>query len=144
MKTAPWAWNRGWWAGYPELQFYPPGAAYLGALVAWPTRGVLSLETAYVSVLWLTYLLPGVTTYLVVARLVGSGWPALPRRLGAGPHEPPSSCVFGAWLSDATPGPCICTRSPSGTIVRTSGRRPDLAVVASTPGCRASRRSRSS
>lgn len=75
---APWAWNRGWWAGYPELQFYPPGAAYLGALVAWPTRGVLSLETAYVSVLWLTYLLPGVTTYLVVARLVGSGWPALP------------------------------------------------------------------
>jgi len=75
---APWAWNRGWWAGYPELQFYPPGAAYLGALVAWPTRGVLSLETAYVSVLWLTYLLPGVTTYLVVARLVGKSWLALP------------------------------------------------------------------
>jgi hypothetical protein len=75
---APWAWNRGWWAGYPELQFYPPGAAYLGALIAWPTRGVLSLETAYVSVVWLTYLLPGVTTYLVVARLVGKGWLALP------------------------------------------------------------------
>jgi hypothetical protein len=75
---APWAWNRGWWAGYPELQFYPPGAAYLAALVAWPTQGVLSLETAYLVVLWLTYLLPGVTTYLAVARLAGSGWLALP------------------------------------------------------------------
>jgi hypothetical protein len=75
---APWAWNRGWWAGYPELQFYPPGAAYLTALVAWPAQGVLSLETAYLMVLWLTYLLPGVTTYVAVARLVGSGWLALP------------------------------------------------------------------
>jgi hypothetical protein len=75
---APWAWNRGWWAGYPELQFYPPGAAYLAALVAWPTQGVLSLETVYLLVLWLTYLLPGVTTYFAVARLAGSGWLALP------------------------------------------------------------------
>jgi hypothetical protein len=75
---APWAWNRGWWAGYPELQFYPPGAAYLGALIAWPGQGVLSLETAYVIVVWLAYLLPGVTTYAVVARLAGNGWLALP------------------------------------------------------------------
>jgi hypothetical protein len=75
---APWAWNRGWWTGYPELQFYPPGAAYLAALVAWPTQGVLSLETAYLAVLWLTYLLPGVTTYLAVTRLAGNGWLALP------------------------------------------------------------------
>ena len=75
---APWAWNRGWWAGYPELQFYPPGAAYLAALIAWPGQGVLSLETAYVSVVWLAYLLPGVTTYAAVARLAGNGWLALP------------------------------------------------------------------
>ena len=75
---APWAWNRGWWAGYPELQFYPPGATYLAALIAWPAQGVLSLETAYLMVLWLTYLLPGVTTYMAVARLAGSGWLALP------------------------------------------------------------------
>jgi hypothetical protein len=75
---APWAWNRGWWAGYPELQFYPPGAAYLVALVAWPAQGVLSLETAYLMVLWLTYLLPGVTTYVAVTRLAGNGWLALP------------------------------------------------------------------
>src|SRR5687768_18556242 len=66
---APWAWNRGWWAGYPELQFYPPGAAYLGALVAWPAQGVISVETAYLTVLWLAYLLPGVTTYVAVAQI---------------------------------------------------------------------------
>ena len=29
----PWRVNPGWWAGYAELQFYPPGFAYLGAAV---------------------------------------------------------------------------------------------------------------
>ena len=75
---APWAWDRGWWAGYPELQFYPPGFAYLGALLAWPTTGVLEIATVYQALLWLAYLLPGVTTYVVLARLTGSGWSALP------------------------------------------------------------------
>src|SRR5260370_41749424 len=75
---APWAWDRGWWAGYPELQFYPPGFAYLGALLAWPTTGVLEIGTVYQALLWLAYLLPGVTTYVVLARLTGSGWSALP------------------------------------------------------------------
>jgi hypothetical protein len=75
---APWAWNPGWWGGYPELQFYPPGAAYLGALLAWPTQGIVSMESVYHAVVWLTYLLPGVTTLLVLARLTGSGWLALP------------------------------------------------------------------
>src|SRR6266480_8066340 len=32
---APWAWNAGWWAGYPELQFYPPGWFYLAASLSW-------------------------------------------------------------------------------------------------------------
>jgi hypothetical protein len=75
---APWALNRGWWAGYAELQFYPPGAAYLGALLAWPTRGILSLEAAYHALVWLAYLLPGVTTHVALTRLIGSGWLALP------------------------------------------------------------------
>ena len=75
---APWAWNGGWWAGYPELQFYPPGAAYVAALLAWPMAGILSLENVYVLVLWLVYLLPGITTYWALARLTGSGWLALP------------------------------------------------------------------
>src|SRR2546422_7930776 len=74
---APWAWDRGWWAGYPELQFYPPGFAYLGALLAWATTGVLDVGTVYQALLWLAYLLPGVTTYVVLARLTGLRWLAL-------------------------------------------------------------------
>ena len=30
---APWTWNPDWWTGYPELQFYPPGFAYAGAVL---------------------------------------------------------------------------------------------------------------
>ncbi len=75
---APWAWDRGWWAGYPELQFYPPGFAYLGAALAWPTTGVLAVETIYQTLLWLAYLLPGVTTYVALVRLTRSSWLALP------------------------------------------------------------------
>jgi hypothetical protein len=75
---APWALNRGWWAGYAELQFYPPGAAYLGTLLAWPTQGILSLEAAYHALVWLAYLLPGVTAQVALTRLIGNGWLALP------------------------------------------------------------------
>src|SRR2546425_98288 len=80
---APWAWDRGWWAGYPELQFYPPGFAYLGALLAWATTGVLDVGTVYQALLWLAYLLPGVTTYVVLARLTGLRWLALAGAFGA-------------------------------------------------------------
>jgi len=75
---APWAWDPGWWAGYPELQFYPPGFAYLGALLAWPTTGVFDLRTIYQALLWFAYLLPGVTTYATLKRLTGDRWLALP------------------------------------------------------------------
>lgn len=75
---APWAWDRGWWAGYPELQFYPPGFAYMGALLAWATAGVLDLRTVYQGLLWLAYLLPAVTTYVAFTRLTGQRWMALP------------------------------------------------------------------
>src|SRR5215470_17613329 len=75
---APWAWDRGWWAGYPELQFYPPGFAYVGALLAWATAGVFDIRTVYQGLLWLAYLLPGVTTYVALTRLTGRRWMALP------------------------------------------------------------------
>jgi hypothetical protein len=75
---APWAWDRGWWAGYPELQFYPPGFAYLGALLAWATAGVLDMRTVYQGLLWVAYLLPGVTAYVALMRLTGQRWMALP------------------------------------------------------------------
>src|ERR671918_1707262 len=75
---APWAWNPDWWAGYPELQFYPPGYFYLGALLVWGSLGTVSVAAAYQALLWLTWLGPGVTTFLALARLTGSGWLAVP------------------------------------------------------------------
>jgi hypothetical protein len=75
---APWAWNDGWWAGYPELQFYPPGAAYVGALLHALSASTVSVEGAYQAVAWLAYLLPGAAALLALARLTGSAWGALP------------------------------------------------------------------
>jgi hypothetical protein len=74
---APWHWNPGWWAGYAELQFYPPGFAYAGALLHRAAAGGLTPESAYQVLLWVTYLLPGVATYAFLAR-AGRGWLALP------------------------------------------------------------------
>jgi len=75
---APWSWNPGWWMGYPELQFYPPGFAYLGALLHTLSLQRLSPDASYQVLLWVAYLLPGVTTFALLARLLGSGWLALP------------------------------------------------------------------
>src|SRR5215510_14120378 len=75
---APWAWNPGWWAGYPELQFYPPGAAYIGALLHAFLPGGGSLTLAYQLLLWIVYLAPGVTAFLLLAHVLGNGWLALP------------------------------------------------------------------
>jgi hypothetical protein len=79
---APWAWNPDWWAGYPELQFYPPGFFYLGALL----HGIWSLggshatwpRDAYCALLWLTYLAPGVTSFALLSHLLRGGWAAFP------------------------------------------------------------------
>jgi hypothetical protein len=75
---APWAWNPDWWAGYPELQFYPPGFAYLGALLQRASVNSLSVATVYQLIVWITYLAPGLTTFLALARVLRSGWLALP------------------------------------------------------------------
>jgi hypothetical protein len=75
---APWAWNGGWWMGYPELQFYPPGFAYAGALLHVASLGALSAPVAYHALVWSAYLAPGVTAWLLLARLLANGWLALP------------------------------------------------------------------
>jgi len=75
---APWAWNDGWWTGYPELQFYPPAFAYAGALLHAGTLGALSVPAAYHVLLWLAYLAPGVTAWIALAPRLASGWLALP------------------------------------------------------------------
>ena len=75
---APWAWNPDWWAGYPELQFYPPGAAYAGALLHLASFTAVSVPASYHTLVWIAYLAPGLTAFLALTRILGSGWRALP------------------------------------------------------------------
>ncbi len=76
--SRPATWNAGWWTGYPELQFYPPGFFYLGALLHRVSAGALSIGATYQCLLWIAWVLPGATVYLALTRLLGSGWLALP------------------------------------------------------------------
>ena len=78
LGPAPWQWNPGWWMGYPELQFYPPGFAWLGELLHLVSLGRLPVDANYQTLVWLAYLAPGITSYAVLTRLLGSGWLALP------------------------------------------------------------------
>lgn len=75
---APWAWNPGWWGGYPELQFYPPGFAYAVALVHVASARTLSVAASYQAFVWLAYLAPAITVWLLLRRVVRDGWAALP------------------------------------------------------------------
>src|SRR5215470_7738528 len=75
---APWAWDPGWWGGYPELQFYPPGFAYLGALLHAALLGVVSVDAVYQTLVWVVYLAPGLTVFAFLTRVLGDGWRALP------------------------------------------------------------------
>ena len=74
----PWRFNPGWWAGYAELQYYPPGAAYAGAGLHLATLGALGLDAIYQILLWIVFFLPGAATYLLLVRLLSSPWLALP------------------------------------------------------------------
>ncbi|MBI3105926.1 MAG: hypothetical protein HYY95_10195, partial [Candidatus Rokubacteria bacterium] len=78
LGLAPWRWNPGWWAGYAELQFYPPGFSYLGALLHTAAVGALSVEATYRVLLWATWLVPGLSVYAFLARLLPHPWLALP------------------------------------------------------------------
>ncbi len=75
---APWRLNPGWWAGYAELQYYPPGVAWLGAAIHQGSMGAIGVPAAYQAVLWIAWLLPGLATFALLARVLGSGWLALP------------------------------------------------------------------
>jgi hypothetical protein len=75
---APWAWNDGWWAGYPEMQFYPPGFAYAAALLHHASLGALDIDAAYHVIVWLAWAAPGLAAFLLLVRLHEDGWAALP------------------------------------------------------------------
>jgi hypothetical protein len=81
LGPAPWTWNPAWWAGYPELQFYPPAFAYAGALLHWGSFGAVSVPGAYVALLWLACLAPGLTTVVALSRIQRDAWRALPTAL---------------------------------------------------------------
>ncbi len=74
----PWRLDPSWWAGYAELQFYPPGFSYAGAALHYASLGTLGLAATYQVLLWITFLLPGVSVDLLLARVLGSPWLALP------------------------------------------------------------------
>ncbi len=78
LGLAPWHLNPGWWAGYAELQYYPPGLAWLGALLHRFSWGAVDATGAYQILLWIAWLLPGLATFALLARALGSGWLALP------------------------------------------------------------------
>jgi hypothetical protein len=75
---APWRFDPGWWAGYAELQFYPPGFAWLGALLYHAAGGALSTTSVYQALLWLAWALPGAATYALLRRCSVDPWLALP------------------------------------------------------------------
>lgn len=62
-------WNPLWYAGYPELQFYPPGFVLLGWGLDWLTLGRLSPFALYELLLFLAYLIPGTTVYALASRV---------------------------------------------------------------------------
>ena len=60
------------------MQFYPPAFAYAGALLHWGSLGAVSVPGAYVALLWLACLAPGLTTLIALSRVQRSAWRALP------------------------------------------------------------------
>src|SRR5512136_154291 len=65
-------WVPFWYAGSPELQFYPPGAVLLGLLIKALSLGLLPTVAAYQLTMVVAYLLPAVTAYAFV-RWAGFG-----------------------------------------------------------------------
>ncbi len=57
-------WNPTWYAGYPELQFYPPGSVMLGLLLNLITLGQLTPEQVYNLVPALAFVLPLFTCFI--------------------------------------------------------------------------------
>jgi len=70
-------WNPLWYAGYPELQFYPPGFVLLGWLLDVLTLGRLSPFALYQLLLFVGYVLPGISIYFLLSRVAGWRWAGL-------------------------------------------------------------------
>ncbi len=71
-------WNPGWWGGYPELQFYPPGFAILGAVIRLLGLWQLPVDAVYQILCGVVLVLPALTTYALAVVVLRDGWLALP------------------------------------------------------------------
>ena len=83
LGAAPWRFDPGWWAGYAELQYYPPGFAWLGAAIHGAALGRLDAAAVYRALLWPVWLLPGATTFALLRRVTGDARLAVPGALVA-------------------------------------------------------------
>jgi hypothetical protein len=64
-------WSPYWYAGYPELQFYPPGFVIAGWGLSTLSLHQLSLVSVYQILLFVAYLLPGIGFYTLLAWGIG-------------------------------------------------------------------------
>jgi hypothetical protein len=58
------SWNPTWYAGYPEIQFYPPGMTLLGITLHYLTLGLLSSEQVYNIIPAIAFTLPLFSCYV--------------------------------------------------------------------------------
>lgn len=69
QHARPIDWMPDWYAGYPELQFYPPGFALLGWLIHVLGFGLLPTALVYEIVVFIAFALPAFTFYYALRRL---------------------------------------------------------------------------
>jgi len=70
-------WNPVWYAGYPEMQFYPPGFVLLGWGLDLLTLRQLPDFLLYQMLVFFAYLLPALTAYALARTVSGSRWVGL-------------------------------------------------------------------
>ncbi len=61
-------WSPYWFAGIPELQFYPPGSIYLGTIFYYLTLTLLPIGQIYNFILFFALLFPVVTSYYLIRK----------------------------------------------------------------------------
>lgn len=70
-------WNSSWFAGIPELQFYPPGFIYIGVFIYLISLGLLSIGAIYQIVILIALFLSGLAGYFLLQRAGFPKWAAL-------------------------------------------------------------------
>ncbi len=139
LPSAAWTadWNPDWWGGYPELQFYPPGLALVGALVRVLLLWQPSVETVYRLLCALILLAPGITTYALLVRVLGDRWLALPgsvprtHALGGSPGRRGDRDPLGHAHDPPRPGLAAAPRPRAAAL---GGGRPDSTLGAAARG----------